>query len=106
MSTFDERKKAFETKFAHDAELQFKVAARRNKLLGHWLAEKLGEKDAEAYARSVVISDLEEAGDEDVMRKVMADVKAKGTPVTEQEIRAKLAALEIEAKAQIMTEVG
>ena len=106
MTTFNDREKAFENKFAHDAELQFKVSARRNKLLGLWLAEKLGEADADAYARTVVVSDLEEAGHEDLMRKVMADVAAKGAAVTEVEIRARLAVLEVEAKAQIMTEIG
>lgn len=106
MTSFDDRKKAFESKFAHDAELMFKVAARRNKLLGYWLAEKLGEADAETYARSVVVADLEEAGDEDVMRKVMGDIAAKGAAVTEADVRAKLAALQVEAKAQIMTELS
>lgn len=106
MTTFNDREKAFESKFAHDAELQFKVAARRNKLLGLWLAGPLGEADAEAYARSVVVADLQEAGDEDVMRKVMADIAAKGAAVTEADVRAKLAALEAEAKIQIMSEIG
>ncbi len=104
MTSFDDRKKAFENKFAHDAELRFKVAARRNKLLGLWLAEKLGEADAEAYARSVVIADLEEAGDEDVIRKVMGDIAARATALSEAEVRAKLAALEVEAKSQVMNE--
>lgn len=106
MSSFNDREKAFESKFAHDAELQFKVLARRNKLLGLWLAAQLGEADADAYARSVVVADLEEAGDEDVMRKVMADIAAKGAAVSEGDVRAKLALLEIEAKAQIMNEIG
>lgn len=106
MTGFDDRKKAFEQKFTHDAELRFKVAARRNKLLGLWLAEKLGEPDPDAYARSVVIADLEEAGDDDVMRKVLGDVAARGAAVTEAEIRAKLAALETEARMQIMTETN
>ncbi|MEX2520781.1 MAG: DUF1476 domain-containing protein [Paracoccaceae bacterium] len=106
MTSFDDRKKGFEKKFAHDAELIFKVAARRNKLLGYWLAEKLGEADAEAYARSVVVADLEEAGDEDVMRKVMGDIGAKGAAVTEADVRAKLAVLEVQAKEQIMTELS
>ncbi|WP_340109126.1 DUF1476 domain-containing protein [Pikeienuella sp. HZG-20] len=106
MTSFDDRKKAFEKKFAHDAEMQFKAAARRNKLLGHWLAGKLGEADADAYARAVVIADLEEAGDEDVVRKVMADIAAVGAPVTEAEIRAKMAELMPEAMAQVMSEAG
>ena len=78
MSTFDQRKDAFENKFAHDEELRFKASARRNKLLGLWAAEKLGKSGAEAdaYAKSVVVADFEEAGDEDVVRKVKADFAA------------------------------
>lgn len=106
MSSFDEREKAFEKKFAHDADMQFKAAARRNKLLGLWLAEKLGEADAEAYARSVVVADLAEEGDEDVIRKVMADIKAKGVAISEADIRAKLAELGPVAKDQVMKEAG
>lgn len=106
MSGMDDRRKSFENKFAHDAELQFRVAARRNKLLGLWLADKLGEEDPAAYARSVVAADLEEAGDEDVIRKVMGDIKAKGAAVTEAEIRAQLTASEAEAKVQIMKETA
>lgn len=106
MSSFDEREKAFEKKFAHDADMQFKAAARRNKLLGLWLAEKLGEADAEAYARSVVVADLAEEGDEDVIRKVMADIKAKGVAISEADIRVKLAELGPVAKDQVMKEAG
>lgn len=106
MTSFDDRKKAFERKFAHDAEMAFKAAARRNRLLGHWLAPKLDIADADAYARSVVVADLEEAGDEDVMRKVMADVRAAKADLDEAEIRAKLAEFSIEAMAQIMSEAG
>ncbi|MEM8751777.1 MAG: DUF1476 domain-containing protein [Pseudomonadota bacterium] len=104
MTTFDDREKAFENKYAHDAEMQFKAAARRNKLLGLWLAPMLGETDADAYARTVVVADLEEEGDEDVIRKVMADIAGKGASLTEAEVRAKLAELGPEAKAQIMAE--
>lgn len=104
MTAFDDREKAFEKKFAHDAEMVFKAAARRNKLLGLWLAPQLGEADADAYAKTVVVADLEEDGDEDVMRKVMADIAAKGASVTEADVRAKLAELGAEAKAQIMAE--
>ncbi|MCV6593043.1 MAG: DUF1476 domain-containing protein [Silicimonas sp.] len=104
MSTFDERESAFENKFAHDAEMQFKAEARRNKLLGLWVAEKLGKTgdDAAAYATEVVKSDFEEAGHEDVYRKVAGDL---GDKASEEEIRAKMAALLAEAKAQIMDEV-
>ena len=103
MSTFDERENAFESKYAHDAEMQFKAEARRNKLLGLWAADLLGKSgdDAEAYAKEVIASDFEEAGDEDVFRKVSGDL---GDKASEADIRAKMGALLTEAKAQIMTE--
>jgi hypothetical protein len=89
MTTFDERKDAFERKFAHDEELKFKALARRNKLLGLWAAEKLGKigAEAEAYARTVVLADFEEAGHEDVFRKVRGDLDAS---VTDTEIRTQM----------------
>ncbi|MEO1550941.1 MAG: DUF1476 domain-containing protein [Pseudomonadota bacterium] len=104
MSTFDERKDAFEKKFAHDAELQFKVEARRNKLLGLWAADLMGKTgdDATAYAREVIKSDFEEAGDEDVYRKVSGDL---GDTSDEATIRAKMAELSAIAKEQVMSEV-
>lgn len=104
MSTFDERESAFENKFAHDAEMQFKADARRNKLLGLWAAELLGKTGdaAEDYAREVVKSDFEEAGDEDVYRKVSGDL---GDKADEDTIRAKMIELMTEAKAQLMQEV-
>ncbi len=103
MSTFDDRENAFESKYAHDAQMQFKAEARRNKLLGLWAAELLGKSgdDADAYAKEVIASDFEEAGDEDVYRKVSGDL---GDKATEDEIRTKMAALMSEAKAQIMNE--
>lgn len=104
MSVFDERETAFENKYAHDAEMQFKATARRNKLLGVWLAPQIGRDDPEAYAKSVVVADLEEQGDEDVVKKVMADITAAGASVTEADVRAKLLELGAEAKAQIMSE--
>lgn len=104
MTTFDDREKGFEKKYAHDAEMQFKAAARRNKLLGQWLAPQLGEADADAYAKTVVIADLEEDGDDDVVRKVMADIQAKGANVSEDDLRAKIKELDGVAKAQIMSE--
>ena len=104
MTSFDDRERAFEKKFAHDAEMQFKAAARRNKLLGLWLADKLGEADAEAYAKSVVVADLAESGDEDVVRKVMGDIAAKGAAVSEADLREKMAELMAEAKAQVLSE--
>ncbi|MCA0434812.1 MAG: DUF1476 domain-containing protein [Proteobacteria bacterium] len=89
MTTFDQRKEGFEKKFAHDEELRFKATARRNKLLGLWAAEKLGLSGAaaESYAKEVVAADFEEAGDEDVVRKVVADFKAKGVEQSDHQIR-------------------
>jgi len=108
MTTFDDREKAFENKYAHDAEMQFKAEARRNRLLGLWAAEKLGlaGAEADAYAKSVVIADLKEAGDEDVYRKVKADFDAKGVAVTEAELRKRMSDLRVEAKSQVMSEAG
>lgn len=104
MSTFQDRENAFENKFAHDAEMQFKAEARRNKLLGLWAAELLGKSgdDAEAYAKEVIRSDFEEAGDEDVYRKVSGDL---GDKADEGTIRAKMTELLAEAKAQLMDEL-
>ena len=106
MSNFDDREKAFENKFAHDAEMQFKAAARRDKKLGLWAGEKMGLTGSELddYAKSVVISDLEEPGDEDVYRKVSGDFVSKGVSVDETELRSKMAELLVEAKAEIMSE--
>ncbi|MEX3315324.1 DUF1476 domain-containing protein [Sulfitobacter sp. PS-8MA] len=104
MSSFDDRLNAFESKFAHDADMQFRAEARRNKLLGLWAAELLGKSgsDAEDYAKEVVRSDFEEAGDEDVFRKVSGDLGDKADEAT---IRAKMKALSAEAKAQLMREM-
>ena len=103
MTTFDDRESAFENKFAHDAEMQFKAEARRNKLLGLWAAGLLGKTGdaAQAYAREVVAADFEEAGHEDVVRKLKADL---GDRASDAEIRAKMAELLVEAKRQIMDE--
>jgi len=89
MSNFDERQKGFERKFAHDAELEFKSTARRNKLLGLWAAEKMGLSgdEAGAYAKSVVIADLEEAGEEDVFRKIRGDFDNKNIDQSDHQIR-------------------
>ncbi|WP_299918066.1 DUF1476 domain-containing protein [uncultured Roseobacter sp.] len=104
MTTFDDRENAFENKYAHDAEMQFKAEARRNKLLGLWAADLLGKSgdDATEYAKEVVKSDFEEAGDEDVYRKVSGDL---GSRADEATIRAKMRELMAEAKSQIMQEV-
>ena len=103
MSTFDSREKGFENKFAHDEELRFKATARRNKLLGGWAAEKMGITGdaAVAYAKEVVAADFEEVGDDDVVRKVVADFKAKNVDQSEQQIRAAMDQLMATAIAQI-----
>lgn len=95
MSTFDKRQEGFENKFAHDAELRFKAEARRNKMLGAWAAEKLGLTGDEAadYAKSVVLADFEEPGDEDVYRKVKADLDAANVDVSEHQLRREMADL-------------
>ncbi|MGB3178215.1 MAG: DUF1476 domain-containing protein [Albidovulum sp.] len=103
MTTFDDRENAFESKFAHDAELQFRAEARRNKLLGLWAAALLGKSgdDAAAYAKEVIAADFEEAGDEDVYRKLAGDLGDKADEAT---IRTQMAAQMIEAKRQLMDE--
>ncbi|WP_210526787.1 DUF1476 domain-containing protein [Rubellimicrobium arenae] len=105
MTTFDDREHAFEAKFAHDAEMQFRAEARRNKLLGLWAAGLLGKSgaDADAYAREVIKSDFQESGEEDVFRKIRADL---GSHADDTTIRAQMRSLLAEAKAQIMNEVG
>ncbi len=92
MTSFNDREKAFENMFAHDQELKFKAEARANKLLGLWAAEKMGLSgdEADAYAKTVVIADFEEAGHEDVFRKVRGDFDAKQIAVSDEEIRAKM----------------
>jgi hypothetical protein len=103
MTTFDEREHAFENKFIHDEELRFKAEARRNKLIGLWAAGLLGKSGdaAAAYAKEVVVSDMAEAGDDDVVRKLAADLGDRADAAT---IRAKMGELMAEAKRQIMEE--
>ena len=103
MTTFDKREDGFEKQFAHDEDLRFKAMARRNKLLGLWAAEKLGMAgaDADAYAKEVVMADFEEAGDDDVLRKVRKDFEAKGVAQSDQEIRQMMDQLLAQAVAQI-----
>jgi hypothetical protein len=103
MTTFDDRESAFENKFAHDEEMKFKAEARCNKLLGLWAADLLGKTgdDAAEYAKSVVKADFEEAGHEDVVRKVSGDLDGKAS---DDEIRAKMAEFLIVAKGQLMDE--
>jgi hypothetical protein len=89
MAGMDDRKDAFEKKFAHDEELLFKATARRNKMLGLWAAEKLGKAgaDAEAYAKTVIMADFEEAGDDDVLRKIRTDLAAGNVEQSDHQIR-------------------
>ncbi len=103
MTTFDDRESAYEAKFAHDEELNFKAEARRNRLLGEWAAQLLGKTgdDARAYALTIVTSDFDEPGDEDVYRKLAADLSGKAD---EQTIRSKMVALRVTAREQILTE--
>ncbi|MGK2739320.1 DUF1476 domain-containing protein [Tepidicaulis sp. LMO-SS28] len=103
MPSFEERERAYENKFAHDAELRFKAQARRNKLLGLWAAGVMGKTgaDAEAYAQDVVKADLEEAGEEDVFRKVRADFDAAGIDQSDHQIRRQMAELLVEAAEQL-----
>ncbi len=106
MTTFNEREKAFEDKYKHDQDLQFKVEVRRNKLLGLWVAEMLGLSgaDAEAYAKEVVSADFEEPGDADVVRKIQGDVQPKNIDLSEHRLRKKMDELVAVAKEQIMSE--
>ncbi|MGV8839223.1 MAG: DUF1476 domain-containing protein [Bauldia sp.] len=106
MTTFDKRKDAFENKFAHDAELRFKAEARRNKLLGLWAAGEMGRAGdaATAYAKDVVASDFEQAGEEDVFRKIRKDFDIARVAHTDAQIRAKMAELMTTAMEQIASE--
>lgn len=106
MTTFDDRERGEEAKFAHDEEMQFRIQARRNRLLGQWAAERMGlsAAETEAYAKGVVQADFEEAGDEDVFRKISADLKAKGASVSDDMIRKKMAELTLTAREQVLAE--
>jgi len=103
MTTFDKREEGFEKKFALDEEQKFKAEARRNKLLGLWVAEKLGlsGEAASTYAKDVIAAEFQEAGDADVVKKVTGDLKAKGVALTEQQIRVKMDELMAQAIAQV-----
>ena len=107
MTDFNDRQKGEERKFAMDAETAFRVAARRNRLLGHWAAEQMGltPEETEAYAKAVIQSDFEEAGDEDVIRKVLGDLVSAGCDVDDAAVRAALEEKSIEARRQLMGEV-
>jgi hypothetical protein len=108
MTTFDEREKGFERKFAHDEELRFKATVRRNKLFGLWVAEKLGLGGAEAedYAKGVIKSDFAEPGDEDMLRKVRADFAAKNIDVSEHQLQHTLTEKLAEAVRQLEADSG
>ncbi|MFD1612181.1 DUF1476 domain-containing protein [Sphingomonas tabacisoli] len=104
MTTFDDRERAFETKFARDEEMLFRITARRNKLLGQWAAEKMGLTAAEtdAYSKAVVQAEFEEAGDEDVIRKLLGDLTAAGVDVDEATVRKALEDQTVEARRQLI----
>ena len=106
MTTFNEREKAFEKKYEHDQDLKFKVTARKNKLLGLWAASLIGKSgaDAEAYAKEVVMADLEKPGDSDVIEKLVKDLAAAGKPMEDHSIRKQAERLAEAAKEQIMKE--
>jgi hypothetical protein len=103
MTSMKDREEGFERKFVMDEELRFKAGARRNRQLGLWVAEKLGKSgaDADAYAREVIVADFVEAGDEDVFRKVKADLDAAGAQISEHQIRRKMEELMAQAVEQI-----
>ena len=104
MTTFDDRERAFEAKFAHDEEMSFRVTARRNRLLGNWASGlmKLTPEEADAYAKAVVQAEFEEAGDEDVVRKLYGDLTAAGIDIDEAAVRRALEEQMIEARRQLL----
>ena len=102
MSGFDDREKAMESKYVHDQQLQFRIMNRRNKLVGLWAAGLMGIEDAETYAKAVVKADFDEPGDEDVIRKVMADFQAHNVEMSEHRLRKHLEETLVEARRQIM----
>jgi hypothetical protein len=104
MTTFDDRERAFEAKYARDEDMQFRIIARRNRLLGEWAARLMGltEEESASYAKDVVRADFEEAGDEDVIRKVLGDLTAAGVDCDDDKIREALGHKTVEARRQIM----
>ncbi len=108
MTQFDDRQRAFESKFAHDEDMKFRLVARRNRLLGEWAAAKMGlsEEETSSYAKDVIRADFEEAGDEDVIRKVLGDLTAAGVEISEAEIRETLDHKTAEAKRQLIEAQG
>jgi hypothetical protein len=108
MTTFDDRERAFENIYARDQEMQFRVIARRNRLLGMWAANLMGLTDVEAdsYAKDVVRADFEEAGDEDVIRKILGDLTSAGVDCDENRIREALEHKLVEARRQMIEAQG
>jgi len=104
MTSFDDREKGFETKFARDEEMAFRILARRNRLLGEWAARLMGltEIEGESYAKDVIRADFEEAGDDDVIRKLLGDLTAAGVEIDEARIRAEVSHKEVDARRQLM----
>ncbi|SNS47000.1 hypothetical protein SAMN06295912_10760 [Sphingomonas laterariae] len=104
MTTFDDREKGFETKFAHDQEMAFRVTARRNRLIAVWAAGQMGltPEETDAYAKAVVQADFEEAGDEDVIRKLLGDLVSAGVDTDDTVIRNELEVKTVEARRQLL----
>jgi hypothetical protein len=104
MTDFNDRERGEEAKFAHDEDMAFRIAARRNRLLGQWAAEKMGltAEETDAYAKEVVQAEFEEAGDEDVIRKVLGDLTSAGCEIDEAGVRAALEDKNVEARRQLM----
>lgn len=104
MTNFEDRERAFESQFARDEEMQFRITARRNKLVGLWAAERMGltAEEADAYGKSVVQADFEEAGDEDVVRKLLGDLLAAGVDIDDAAVRAAMDAKLVEARRQFI----
>ena len=104
MTTFNDRERGEEAKFAHDEEMMFRIAARRNRLLGQWAAERMGmsPEETDAYAKIVIQADFEEAGDEDVIRKLLGDLTSAGIEITEADVRNALEAKQVEARRALM----
>ena len=108
MSQFDDRERAFESMYARDQEMQFKITARRNRLIGQWAAKKMGltEAEADAYAKDVIRADFEEAGDDDVIRKLLGDLTSAGIEVDEATIRQTLDHKTVEARRHVIEAQG
>ena len=106
MTDFHDRERAEEAKFAHDSEMEFRIHARRNRLMGVWAAERMGltQAEAEAYAKSVVQADFEESGDEDVIRKLLGDLISAGVDADEGEVRSAMKVKEVEARRALIGE--